>query len=68
MLRAAPESVEITPTEFEKQVRNWLEGASKDLKDFSVTHLEKLEGPGGEYEIDAVAKFEVFGALQSWFL
>jgi len=61
MLRAAPESVEITPTEFEKQVRNWLEGASKDLKDFSVTHLEKLEGPGGEYEIDAVAKFEVFG-------
>lgn len=61
MSHTTVESVEITPTEFEKQVRDWLEGASEGLRDFGVTPLKKLEGPGGEYEIDAVAKFEVLG-------
>jgi restriction system protein len=56
--------IPITPTEFELQVKTWLEGASKELKEFRVTHCEELPGPGGEYEIDAVARFEVFGGAE----
>ncbi len=58
------ETVEITPTQFEQQVRSWLAGTSKELKQFRVTHLKKLGGPGGEYEIDAVAEFDVFGGAE----
>ena len=54
-------SVEITPEEFERQVKVWLQGSSQGLKNFRIEHLKKLGGHGGEYEIDAVAEFEVLG-------
>jgi len=56
--------LQITPTEFEIQVENWLKHSCKALKNFRVTHLEKIEGDSGEYEIDVIAELEIFnGAL-----
>ena len=61
MTRNAPiKTFEITPAEFELQVKTWLQNCSKGLKEFSVTNLKKVEGYGGEYELDAVAEFQVF--------
>lgn len=54
-------TVEITPGDFERQIKAWLQGSSHGLKNFRIDHLKKLEGHGGEYEIDAVAEFEVLG-------
>jgi restriction system protein len=53
--------VDITPTEFERQVKTWLEKSSDGLKKFHATHRKKIEGSGGEYEIDVVAEFEALG-------
>ncbi|WP_375228601.1 restriction endonuclease [Roseobacter sp. S98] len=52
--------IEVTPSEYEKQVVSWLEEAEGKLAGFSVQHLEKLRGGAGEYVIDAVAKFKIF--------
>lgn len=55
------QTVEITPKEFEIQVKDWLQRNSDELMNFRITNLKKVEGAGGEYEIDAVAEFEVLG-------
>lgn len=56
--------IEVTPTEYEKQVVAWLTAAEGQLTSFSVQHLETLPGSAGEYVIDAVAKFQVFGGAE----
>lgn len=56
--------IEITPDEYEKQVVSWLKAADGQLTSFSVQHLERLTGSAGEYVIDAVAKFEIFGGAE----
>lgn len=54
----------ITPTEFEVQVKNWIKHSCKTIQNFRVTHLEKIAGDSGEYEIDVIAEIEIFsGAL-----
>jgi len=53
--------VEISPIEFERQVKSWLDRTPYLLKDFSSTHHERVRGDSGEYEIDIVARFEVLG-------
>ncbi|MEH6830048.1 MAG: restriction endonuclease [Sulfitobacter sp.] len=53
--------IEVTPVEYEKQVVSWLRATENQLKSFSVQHLETLPGSAGEYVIDAVARFKVFG-------
>jgi restriction system protein len=55
---------EVTPQEYEKQVVAWLGSSGASLKQFKVTHLEYLSGPGGEYEFDAVAEFSVLNGAQ----
>jgi restriction system protein len=52
----------ISPSEFEQHVRDLLSSAGGELSDFSVSRLENIEGAGGEYEIDVIARFTVFGA------
>lgn len=52
--------VDITPEQFERQVHDWIKLSAKGLKNFVITHLHKLKGDSGEYEIDAMAEFEVF--------
>jgi len=57
-----PESIEIEPIEYERQVVKWLRTSGKSvLEDFSVKHRQDLTGPGGTYEFDAIANFTVFG-------
>jgi len=53
--------VDITPEQFERQVYDWLNASADGLKSFSVIHSHTLEGDSGEYEIDVMAEFEVFG-------
>ena len=52
----------ISPTEFELLVKEYLEGAGKDLKDFKAVHNVHLLKSDGEYQIDVFAEFEVLGA------
>ena len=54
------QNVDISPEQFELQVREWVRNAGDNLAGFSVTHLERLKGDIGEYEIDVVAEFSVF--------
>lgn len=51
----------LTPAEFEEHVRTWMENAGNGLCDFKVNRLETVEGSGGDYEMDAVARFTAFG-------
>ena len=51
--------VDISPKEYEKQVVSWLKAASRNWEGFEVRHLQHLEGQGGDYEFDAIAKLSI---------
>ena len=55
---------EISPIEFERQVRTWLERAAGNLEDFSSTHHAQVSGDSGEYEIDIEAQFQAFDGAE----
>ena len=52
-------SIDLTPKEYEKQVISWLRSTGNTLKEFKVQHIKHLEGPGGDYEFDAVAELSI---------
>lgn len=52
---------DISPEAFERQVKAWLESVAGALESFSASHLERLSGMDGEYEIDVVARFRALG-------
>ncbi len=54
------EPVTVSPEEYEKQVVSWLSSAGSGLPNFSITHLKRVQGVGGEYSIDGWAEFEIF--------
>ena len=56
----------VSPEEFEELVRLWLTTTqgSGNLEDLTVQHLLKVQGAGGEYEIDVAAEFTVFGGAR----
>ncbi len=54
----------LTPAEFEEHVRRWLTLAGAGLNELEVVHLEAIEGNGGEYEMDVVARFTVLDGAQ----
>jgi restriction system protein len=56
--------VEVTPEEYECQVLAWLCASWGNQADLRVEHLEKISGPGGEYEFDVVARFTRFGGAE----
>ncbi|MFY1710511.1 restriction endonuclease [Tritonibacter mobilis] len=56
--------IEVSPAEYETQVASWLRATEGQLTSFSVQHLETLSGSAGEYVIDAVARFEIFGGSE----
>ena len=59
------ESTQITPTEFELQVQQWLRGSATNLGDLAVVHQGKVESAGGsEYAIDVLATFSAFEGAQ----
>ncbi len=53
---------DITPEQFELQVKKTLAAAGVGLSEFSLKHREILRGSDGSYEIDITARFEVLGA------
>ena len=55
---------DITPEEYELQVKVWLESVGHELDSFSAAHREVLSGPDGEYEIDVVVRFRALGGVQ----
>jgi len=55
---------ELTPVEYELQVKEYIESHTETVDEFRVTHLEKLAASDGEFEIDIVARFRFLGI--SW--
>lgn len=53
--------VELSPTDFEKIVKDYLTEVGKDLTAFEVSHNVKEKTSDGTYQIDVKATFEVFG-------
>jgi hypothetical protein len=53
--------LKMTPEKFEKYVRGIVKREKMILQDFEVTHLELVEGMDGEYKMDVVATFVLFG-------
>ena len=56
------EFIDLSPVQFEREVKSILQRANANLKEFKVKHLEKLQGTEGEYEIDITVRFEALGA------
>ena len=52
----------LTPERFEIEVKSIIEKSGLGLAQFSVQHLEKLDGTDGAYEIDVTARFRALGA------
>lgn len=52
----------ISPTEFELLVKEYLNNAGKELQQFQTRHDVHLLKSDGEYQIDIFAEFEVLGA------
>ncbi|NJC47251.1 UNVERIFIED_ORG: hypothetical protein GGR78_000472 [Xanthomonas campestris] len=55
---------DITPEEYELQVKVWLESVGHELDSFSAAHREVLSSADGEYEIDVVVRFKALGGVQ----
>jgi restriction system protein len=58
------ESVEVSPTEYERQVAGWLRKTHGGFKAFRVQHQAKISGSSGEYAFDAIAEFELLGGAR----
>lgn len=53
--------VEMTPQQFELEVKKILDSAGIPLPDFSTQNREIVRGSDGSYEIDVTARFEALG-------
>lgn len=56
-----PSGLELTPEQFELEVKSQLNAAAESLTSFSSQHRELVQGVDGEYEIDVTARFEALG-------
>ncbi len=54
-------SIEISPEDFEKQVKNLLEQFDHKVKKFEVIHDDKINTQVGEFQIDIKVIFEFLG-------
>lgn len=54
-------TLDISPTEFERLVRNWIVSQGGELTNLEVTHDAKVEAHDATYQIDVLAKFQAFG-------
>lgn len=55
--------LEISPLEFEQQVADWLSRQGK-IKNFRATRSDNISGKSGEYNIDILVSFEIFGGAE----
>jgi len=56
------EWLHVTPEAFEKMVVSFLRQLRGRLHEFTVEHRHSISGPDGDFELDAVARFEALGA------
>jgi restriction system protein len=56
------EWLQVTPEAFEKMVVSFLRQLHGHLHDFTVEHRHSISGPDGDFELDAIARFEALGA------
>src|ERR1700761_76610 len=54
--------LKVTPAQFEAMTGEYLRGLKGEVKKFTVTRQAKLEGPDGAFVLDALVRFEEFGA------
>jgi len=54
--------VELSPEQFEMEVKRILDTAGARLDSFRATHRQVLSGAEGDYEIDVAVRFEAMGA------
>lgn len=54
--------VELSPMQFELEVKKILEAAGARLDSFQAIHRQVLHGAEGDYEIDVAVRFEAMGA------
>ena len=52
---------DLTPIEFEREVRGMLNAVGAPLEEFRTEHRETIPGVDGEYEIDVSARFSALG-------
>lgn len=55
------EYLEITPTQFETRVLEWLRNCHDTLNNFNILHSSIVQGDSGDYEIDVHVEFSIFG-------
>lgn len=53
---------DLTATDFEMLVRDWIEDSGQALKSLEVKHNQKIEAHDSTYQIDVLARFEALGA------
>ena len=53
-----------TPEEFELAVVGWLRASAQSLGTSTTSHLQRLAGPGGDYEFDAVVEMTLLGGAR----
>lgn len=56
--------LEISATEFERWVRNWIVKQGGELTSLEVTHNVKVEAYDSTYQIDVLAKFHAFAGAE----
>lgn len=57
-------NLEITATEFECLVRDWILKQGDELTSLKVTHDAKIETYDSTYKIDVLAKFQAFASAE----
>lgn len=60
-MKRFPKVDNITPEQFEKLVKKWIESVAGSLDVFTAAHLESVGGTDGEYRFDVTARFRLFG-------
>ncbi|MBA1376664.1 restriction endonuclease [Pseudomonas brassicacearum] len=60
----AEPNLEISATEFEWLVRDWILKQGGELTSLEVTHDAKVEAYDSTYQIDVLAKFQAFGGAE----
>ena len=58
------EPLQVSPSEYERQVIDWLKSVGGNLSGLAIRHQEKLSGQSGEYSLDGVADFVIFQGAQ----
>ena len=61
LMKQFPAISSLSPDEFERQVKAWLEASAGSLESFQTKHLEDLSGTDGDYAIDVTARFCALG-------